>query len=67
MVKKCFVLHEESIAVFHERNYIPTIEKMSLHISHVRTFGSMEFWKTRNYCFCDNQFRNNIKLNKYYT
>ena len=66
MVKKCFVLHEEFIDLFHDTFYIPTIEKMSFHIAHVSNFGSMESGKTRNICFHDNASKNNIKLNKYY-
>ena len=30
MVKKCFVLHEEVIYVFHDKFYIPTIENCHL-------------------------------------
>ena len=30
MVKKCFVLHEEVIDMFHNKYYIPTIEKCHL-------------------------------------
>ena len=49
MVKKCFVLHEEVIDVFHEK-IITTIEKLSFHLAHVRIIGSMEYEKTINYC-----------------
>ena len=31
IVKKCFVLHKKVIDDFHEKNYIPTIEKLSFH------------------------------------
>ena len=48
MAKKCFVLHEEVIDVFHEFFYIPTIEKLSFHLAHVRIIGSMECGKTIN-------------------
>ena len=41
MVKKCFILHEEVIDIFHEKYYIPTIQKMSFHIVNVRIFFSM--------------------------
>ena len=41
MVKKCYVLHEEVIDVFHEKFYIPKIEKLSFHIAHVRIIGYM--------------------------
>ena len=51
MVKKCFALHEEVIYVFHEKYYIPTIEKLIFHLAHVRILGSMEYGKTRNDCF----------------
>ena len=51
MVNKCFVVHEKVIDVFHENFYIPTIEKLSFHLDHVRILGSMECGKTRNYCF----------------
>ena len=49
MVKKCFVLHKEVRDVFHKKNYIPTIEKLSFCIAHVRILGSMESDKTSNY------------------
>ena len=48
MVKKHFLINEEKIDVFHNIFYIPTIEKLSFHISHVRIIGSMECRKTRN-------------------
>ena len=35
-VKKCFVIHEGVINVFHEKYYIPTIEKLSFHLDRVR-------------------------------
>ena len=54
MVKKCFLLHEEVINIFHKKNYIPTIEKVSFHLAHVRILGSIEYGKTRNDCFCNN-------------
>ena len=41
MVKKCSVLHEEVIDVFHKIYYIPTIEQSSFHLAHVRIIGSM--------------------------
>ena len=41
---------------------VPTIEKLSFHLSHVRILGSMEWGKNRNYCFRDNASKNNIKL-----
>ena len=63
-VKKCFVLHGEVIDVFHEKNYIPTIEKLLFHIAHVRIIGSMECVKTRNYCFRVNASKNNVKFKK---
>ena len=50
MVKKCFVLHKEVIDIFHDKLYIPTIEKLPFHLSRVSILGSMECWKTRN-CF----------------
>ena len=46
--KKCFVLHEEVIYVFHEKNYIPTIEKLSFNLAHVSILGSTECGKTSN-------------------
>ena len=48
MAKKCFVLHDEVIDVFHEKIYIITIEKVSFHIANVSIVGSMECVKTRN-------------------
>ena len=54
MVKKYFVLHEEVIDVFCEKIYIPTIEKLSFHLAHVRIIGSIECGKTINDYFRDN-------------
>ena len=54
MAKKCFLLIQEVIDVFHEKSYIPTIEKLSFHLTSVRIIGSMEFGKTRNNVFHDN-------------
>ena len=51
MAKKRFVINEEEIDVFHNIFYIPKIEKLSFHISHVRIIGSMECGKTRNEYF----------------
>ena len=48
MAKKCFVLYDEVIDVFHEKIYIITIEKVSFHIANVSIVGSMECVKTRN-------------------
>ena len=48
MAKKCFVVHEEVINVFHEKIYTPTIEKVSFHLDRVRIIGSVEFGKTKN-------------------
>ena len=53
MAKKCFVLHEEVINVFH-CFLIHAIEKNSFHLSYVRILGSMKCGNTRNYCFYDN-------------
>ena len=50
-MKKPFVIHEGDIDGFHDIVYIPTIEKLSFHISHVRIIGSMECRKTRNEYF----------------
>ena len=66
MLKKCLVLHEEVIDVFHEKYDIPKIEKLSFHIACVRFLGSMEFEKTRNDCFHANASKNGIKLKQYY-
>ena len=60
MVKKCFVLHKEVVDVFYDNFYIPTIEKLSFHLSHVRIIGSMEGGKTINYFFHDNSLKNVI-------
>ena len=54
MAKKCLVLHEEVIDVFHEKYYIPAIEKLSFNLAHVRLIGSMECGKTRNIFFRPN-------------
>ena len=67
MAKKCSVLHEEVIDVFNEKIYIPTIEKLSFHVSYVRIIGSMVLGKTRNDSFHDNASKINIKLKKYYS
>ena len=48
MVNKCFVLYEEVIDLFHEKYYIPTIEKLSIYLACVIILGSMEFGNTRN-------------------
>ena len=50
VVKKYFVLHEEVIDFFHDKIYIPTIEKLSFDLDHARILGSMERGKTRIYC-----------------
>ena len=54
MVNICFVLHEEVIDVFHENNYIPTIEKLSFHLVRVRILCSIEFENTRHIYFQNN-------------
>ena len=41
MANNLFVLHEEVIDVFHEKNYIPTIEKVSFHLDDVGILVSM--------------------------
>ena len=46
MANNCCVLHEEVIYVFHEKNYIPTIEKRSFNLVHVRILGSVECGKS---------------------
>ena len=66
IVKKCFVLHEEVIDVFYEKYYIPTIEQLSFHLSHIRILGPMECGKIINDCFHANASKNNINLKKYY-
>ena len=48
MVQIFVVPHEEVIYVFHEKNYIPTIEKLSFNLAHVSILGSMECGKTSN-------------------
>ena len=48
MVKKFFALRDEVIDVFHDKFYIPTIEKLAFYIVCVRIFGSMECGKTKN-------------------
>ena len=48
MVKKCSLIHKEVIDIFHEKIYIPTIEKLSFNISGVMILGSMECRKTRH-------------------
>ena len=55
MVKKCFVFCKEVVDVFHDKCYIPTIEKMSFHLANFRIIGSMEYKRTRNDCFHDNE------------
>ena len=54
VVKKYFVPHQEVIDFFHEKYHIPTIEKLSFHLAHVRIFGSMECGKTINDYFHGN-------------
>ena len=46
MVNKCFVIQEEIIDVFYEKNYILTIEKLSFHIVHIRIPASKYCRKT---------------------
>ena len=41
LVRKCFVIYDEVIDVFHEKYYIPTIEKLQFHLAHVQILGSM--------------------------
>ena len=65
MRRNVFFLHEEVIDIFHELFYIPTIEKLSFHLAHVRILASMEFWNTRNDCYHNNALEN-IKLKKNY-
>ena len=50
-MKKCFVLRKEVIDVFHEKYYIPIIEKLLFHLAHVRILGAMECGNFRNDCF----------------
>ena len=66
MIQKCFVLREEVIYVFHENKYIPTIEKLSFSLVHVKIIGSMECGKTKNDYLHDNASNNFIKLIKDY-
>ena len=54
MTKICSGIHEGVIDVFREKNYIPAIEKLSFHISHVMIIGSMEYGKTKNDCYQSN-------------
>ena len=65
MAKKCFILHEEVIDAFYNFFYIPTIEKLTLHLALVRILGSMEYGKTRHF-FHDNVPKKYTKLKKYY-
>ena len=65
MKKKCFVLHEEVIYVFHERKYIPKIEKLSFYLADVKVLGSMKYGKTINDYLHDSASKNNIKLKEY--
>ena len=64
MVKKLFVINEEEIDVFDNIFYIPKIENLSFHISHVRIIGSMECGKTRNEYFHESSCKK-INLKKY--
>ena len=57
MVKKHFVIHEEVIDVFHEKSYIPKIEKLSFYLTHVKILGSMEYGNTRYDYFRDNALK----------
>ena len=66
IVNKCFGLHEEVIDVFHEKLYIPTIERLSFNLDNIRIIGSMECGKTRNDCFRANASKNIIKLKNDY-
>ena len=63
---KCFVPNEEVLDFFHGFFNIPTIEKLSFIIAHVRILGSMEFRKTINDFFCANASKNNVKFKKDY-
>ena len=66
MANNFFVLHKEVVDVFNNKFYIPTIEKLSFHIAHVRIIGSMEFRKTKTY-FLIKIYGNNIKLKRCHT
>ena len=66
MLNKCSVIHKEVIDIFHEFFYIPTIEKLSFHLSHVSILGSMEYGKTRNDCFRANASKKYIKFKNDY-
>ena len=67
IIKAKMFLYEEIIDFFDEFFYIPTIEKLSFHLAHVRIIGSIECGKTINYCFHDNESKENINLEKYYS
>ena len=62
MVKKCFVLHEEVINLFHNKFRIPTIEKLPFHLACVRIIGSMDCGKTGNMFLHGNAFKNKYKV-----
>ena len=61
MVKKCFAINEEVVDVFHENIYIPTIEKLSFYLAHIRILGSMECGNTINDFFHANASTKYIK------
>ena len=66
MAKKRFVHCEECFGVFHNRFCIRTIETLSFHIHRVIIIVSMECDRTRNDFFCENSWKNNLKLKKDY-
>ena len=51
MVNKYFVLHEDFMDIFNDKIYIPTIEKLSFDLAHVRILGSTENGNNRNYFY----------------
>ena len=61
-----FFSSQGSYRCLHDKFYIPTIEKLSFHLAHVRIIGSMECGKTINDFFHNNASKNNIKSKKYY-
>ena len=65
MVNKCFVLHEDFMDIFNDKIYIPTIEKLSFDLAHVRILGSMKFRNAKNYYSNDNVSIIDLYLDKH--
>ena len=66
MAKHFWFFTRELLMSFLKYIYIPTTEKLSFHIAHVRILGSIKSGKTRNDFFHNTASKNNINLKKDY-